>query len=134
MLKYMLDTDIAIYVIKNRPAAARAKFQQHQGQLCISSVTMMELIYGAEKSAQPERNLLDIEGFIQRLTVLPYEQKAAIHTAQIRAELEKSGMPIGAYDQMITGHARSCALIVVTNNTREFARVSGLRVENWASD
>jgi len=131
MLKYMLDTDIAIYVIKNRPAAARMQFQRHQGQLCVSCVTVMELTYGAEKSAHPERNLLDIEGFIQRLDVLPYDAKAAFHTAQIRAELEKSGTPIGAYDLMIAGHARSSGLTVVTNNTREFQRVSGIRVENW---
>jgi len=132
MLKYMLDTDIAIYVIKNRPAGARAKFQQQQGRLCVSSITVMELMYGAEKSAQPERNLGDIEGFIARLVVLPYDVGAAFHSAQIRAELEKSGTPIGAYDQMIAGHARSCGLVVVSNNTREFQRVSGLRVENWA--
>jgi len=128
----MLDTDIAIYVIKNRPAAARVRFQQCQGQLCVSSITVMELMYGSEKSAQPERNLRDIEGFIQRLEVLPYDEKAAFHTAQIRAELEKYGTPIGAYDQMIAGHARSWGLTVVTNNTREFQRVSGTRVDNWA--
>jgi len=131
MLRYMLDTDIAIYIIKNRPAIARVRFQQHQGQLCVSSVTVMELMYGAEKSAQPERNLRDIEGFSQRLEVLYYDERAAFHTAQIRAELEKTGIPIGAYDQMIAGHARSCGLVVVTNNTREFQRVSGIRVENW---
>jgi len=128
----MLDTDIAIYVIKNRPAAARARFQRHQGQLCVSCVTVMELMYGAEKSAQPERNLRDIEGFIQRLSVLHYDEKAACHTAQIRVELERAGTPIGAYDQMIAGHARACGLIVVSNNTREFQRVPGLRIENWA--
>jgi len=133
MLKYMLDTDIAIYVIKNRPALARARFQQHQGQLCVSSVTVMELLYGAEKSMQPERVLHGIEGFLQRLTVLRYDESAALHTAQIRAELEKAGTPIGAYDQMIAGHARACGLIVVTNNTREFQRISGIRLENWAS-
>jgi len=81
MLKYMLDTDIAIYVIKNRPATARMRFQQHHEQLCISSVTVMELMYGAEKSAQPERNLRDIEGFMGRLCVLHYDEKAAFHTA-----------------------------------------------------
>jgi len=129
----MLDTDIAIYVIKNRPVTARTRFQQHQGQLCVSTVTVMELMYGAEKSAQPQRNLRDIEGFIARLEVLPYAEKAAFHTAQIRAELERSGISIGAYDQMIAGHARSCGLIVVTNNTREFQRASGIRVENWVS-
>jgi len=132
MLKYMRDTDIAIYVIKNRPAIARAHFQQHQGRLCVSSVTVMELMYGAGKSAQPEKNLRDIEGFIGRLRVLHYDEKAAFHTAQVRAELEKSGMPIGGYDQMIAGHARSCGLVVVTNNIREFQRVSGIRIENWA--
>jgi len=132
VLKYLLDTDIAIYVIKNRPASARAKFQQHQGQLAISSVTLMELIYGAEKSAQRERNSRDIEGFVQRLTVLSYDEKAAFHSGQIRAELEKIGTPIGAYDLMIGGHARSCGLIVVSNNSREFARIPGIRVENWA--
>jgi len=131
MLKYMLDTDIAIYVIKNRPTAARMRFQRYQGRLCVSSVTVMELMYGAEKSAQPERNLHDIEGFIRRLRVLHYDEKAAFHTAQIRAELEKSGTPIGAYDQMIAGHARSCGLVVVTNNIREFQRVPGIRMENW---
>jgi len=132
MLKCMLDTDIAIYVIKNRPATARVQFQQQQGRLCVSTVTVMELIYGAEKSAQPQRNLRDIEGFIRRLSVLDYDEKAAFHTAQIRAELEKSGTPIGVYDQMIAGHARSCGLIVVTNNIREFQRVPGIRIENWA--
>jgi len=131
VLKYMLDTDIAIYVIKNRPAAARVRFQQNQGRLCVSAVTVMELMYGAEKSAQAERNLRDIEGFIGRLHVLSYDEQAAFHTAQIRAELEKAGTPIGAYDQMIAGHARACGLIIVTNNTREFQRVSGVRMENW---
>jgi len=72
----------------------------------------MELMYGAEKSAQPEKNLRDIEGFIGRLRVLHYDEKAAFHTAQIRVELEKSGTPIGGYDQMIAGHARSCGLVV----------------------
>jgi len=131
MLNYMLDTDISIYVIKNRPQAARERFQQYQGQLCVSSVTVMELLYGVEKSTQRERNLRDIEGFIQRLEVLDYNEKAAAHTAQIRAELEQLGTPIGAYDQMIAGHARSYGLIVVTNNSREFQRVAGLRIENW---
>jgi len=132
MLQYMLDTDISIYVIKNRPQTARIKFQQHQGQLCISSVTVMELFYGVEKSTQRERNLRDIEGFIQRLEVLDYDEKAAAHTASIRAELEKLGTPIGAYDQMIAGHARSCGMVVVTNNVHEFQRIAGLRLENWA--
>ncbi len=87
--------------------------------------------YGAEKSAAPERNLAVIEGFAARLEVLPYDRPAAIHSGQIRAELANQGQPIGPYDQMIAGHARSQGLIVVTNNSREFCRVAGLRLEDW---
>ena len=131
MLKYLLDTNIVVYVIKNRPHSARERFSRHQGQMGISSVTLMELVYGAEKSAQPERNLRDIEGLTARLDVLPYGDDAAIHTGQIRAELARRGTPVGAYDQMIAGHARSLGLILVSNNLREFERISGLRLENW---
>ncbi len=133
MLKYLLDTNIVIYTIKNRPLSVRTEFKKHEQQMCISTVTLMELIYGAEKSAKPEQNLLDIEGFIARLDVCEYTPEAAIHTGQIRAELAKLGTPIGPYDQMIAGHARSLGLIVVTNNTKEFERVKGLRVENWTA-
>lgn len=131
MLKYLLDTNIVIYVMKQRPAEVGERFVRHQGQLAISAVTLMELVYGAEKSAQSERNLRDIEGFSARLEVLPYDNSAAVHTGQIRAELASAGMPIGPYDQMIAGHARSLGLILVSNNAREFERVSGLRLENW---
>lgn len=133
MLKYMLDTNICIFTVKNRPAHMREVFNQHHGQMCISAVSLMELIYGAEKSASPERNLAVIEGFAARLDVLPYDEIAASHTGQLRAELAKSGTPIGPYDQMIAGHARSRGLIIVTNNRREFDRVPGLRVEDWAT-
>lgn len=134
MLKYMLDTNIVIHVIKNRPEVARMRFNRHQGQICISSVTLMELVYGAEKSSQVERNLQDIQGLTARLDVLAYEDFAAAHTGQIRAELARLGTPLGPYDQMIAGHARSQGLIVVTNNLREFQRVPGLRLENWLDD
>ena len=93
----------------------------------------MELIYGAEKSSNPERNLSEIEGFIARIDVVSYDDIAANHTGQIRAELARHGTPIGPYDQMIAGHARSQGLILVTNNLREFERVPGLRLENWVS-
>ena len=131
MLEFMLDTNICIFTIKNRPQQVRETFKKHYGQLAISTVTLMELIYGAEKSPNPERNLADVEGFAARLEVLKYDQNAAMHTGQLRAELARAGTPIGSYDQMIAGHARSQGLIMVTNNRREFDRVPGLRVEDW---
>lgn len=131
MLKYMLDTNIVIYTMKNRPRVVREAFRKHYAQMCISSVTYMELIFGAERSANPERNLHDLEGFVARLDVLPYEDGAAVHSGQIRAELAARGTPIGPYDQMIAGHARSLGLIVVTNDIKEFKRIEGLRLENW---
>lgn len=133
MLKFMLDTNICIFTIKNRPQQVREVFKRHSGQLCISTITLMELIYGAEKSASPERNLADVEGFAARLEVLPYDAQAAAHSGQLRAELARVGKPIGPYDQMIAGHARSLGLILVTNNLREFERVPGLRVEDWVN-
>ena len=131
MLKYMLDTNIVIYVIKNRPSKLKALFKRNSGLMCISAVTFGELVYGAEKSAQTERNLADIEAMAARLEVLSLDISAATHFGQLRAELAKSGKQIGPYDQMIAGHARSLGLILVTNNTKEFKRVPGLRIDNW---
>jgi tRNA(fMet)-specific endonuclease VapC len=131
MLKYLLDTDICIYTIKNRPQSVRDAFNRHHGQMAISSVTLMELIYGAEKSARPNQNLDVIEGFAARMETLPFDRDAAAHTGQLRAELAKMGTPIGPYDGLIAGHARSRGLIVVTNNRKEFSRVPGLRCEDW---
>lgn len=133
MLRYMLDTNICIFTIKNKPQVVREAFNRHYGQLAISTVTLMELVYGAEKSAVPERNLAVVEGFTARLEVLDYDTLAASHTAQLRAELAKAGTPIGPYDQMIAGHARARGLVLVSNNLREFQRVPGLRVEDWLS-
>ena len=131
MLKFMLDTNIVIYTIKNRPNSARKAFIKHEGQMCISSVTWGELVYGAERSSQPERNLADIEALAARLEVAPFEFSGATHFGQLRAELYKEGKPIGPYDMMIAGHARALGLVLVTNNLKEFKRVPGLRVENW---
>lgn len=131
MVKYLLDTNICIYTIKNRPDSVRKIFLECDGQMCVSTITQMELTYGAEKSAAVARNLKDIEGFLARLEVKDFDSAAATHTGQIRAELSKVGKPIGPYDQMIAGHARSLGLIVVTNNVAEFSRVPGIRVENW---
>jgi tRNA(fMet)-specific endonuclease VapC len=132
MLKYLLDTNILIYTIKNRPPRVRELFNRHADQLSISTVTLGELIYGAESSQQPERNLAVVEGMAARLEVLPFDADAAVHFGQIRAELRRGGRPIGPYDTMIAGHARSRGLVLVTNNLREFERVPGLRLENWA--
>ena len=133
MLKYMLDTNICIYTMKNRPAEVGVLFAKNIGRLCISTVTLMELVYGAEKSTNPERNLAAIDNFVGRLDILNYDQAAATHTGQVRAELARIGKPIGYCDTMIAAHARSSGLIIVTNNGREFERVPGLRIENWVS-
>lgn len=127
----MLDTNIVIYTIKNRPEVVRQTFKKHQGQMAVSSVTWGELVFGAERSSAPEKNYNDIESMVARLEVLTFDQQAATHFGQVRAELYNKGQPIGPYDMMIAAHARSTGLILVTNNTREFERVPGLRIENW---
>ena len=131
MLKYMLDTNIVIYAIRNRPKQVREAFKRHENQMGISAVTKSELIYGAERSSQPERNLADIEGLIARLEVAPFEDPAAEHFGQLRAELYRIGQPVDPYDMMIAAHARAMGLILVTNNMKAFERVPGLRIEDW---
>ncbi|MBE7197087.1 MAG: type II toxin-antitoxin system VapC family toxin [Parafilimonas terrae] len=131
MLAYMLDTNICIYIIKSRPPELRERFNRLADQLCISSITLGELHYGAEKSARRAENLAAIGQFVARLDVLPFGEKAAAHYGQVRAELSRAGTPCGPHDMQIGGHARSEGLIVVTNNLREFDRMPGLRTENW---
>jgi tRNA(fMet)-specific endonuclease VapC len=131
MLAFMLDTNICIHVMKTYPPEIRDRFNALAEQLCISTITLGELRYGAEKSARRAENLTAIEHFAARLEVLPFGEKAAAHYGQLRAELERAGTPCGPHDTQIGGHARSEGLIVVTNNTREFVRMPGLRVENW---
>jgi tRNA(fMet)-specific endonuclease VapC len=131
MLRYMLDTNICIYVIKNRPAQSRQRFNQLADQLCVSVITLAELIYGAEKSARVQQNLEVVEQFRGRLEVLPFMERAANHYGQLWAELDRAGQRIGIHDMMIGSHARSEGLTVVTNNVREFQRMPGLRFENW---
>ena len=131
MLKYLLDTNIVIYTMKNRPPKVREAFRLHSDEIAISTVTLGELIYGAERSSAPEQNLSDIAGMAARLEVLSFDADAAMHFGQVRAELARAGRPIGPYDQMIAGHARSRGFILVTNNLREFERVPGLRTVNW---
>ena len=131
MLKYMLDTNIVIYVIKQRPLCALKVFNQHAGLMCISSITYAELLHGVEKSTRPGHNLRQVEDFTSRLDILDYGKKAAAHYGDIRADLERKGTTIGINDLHIAGHARSESLVLVTNNLREFERVEGLRLDNW---
>jgi tRNA(fMet)-specific endonuclease VapC len=131
MLRYMLDTNICIYVIRNRPGGLRERFEQLSEQLCISTITLGELYFGAEKSARPPQNLKTVEEFVARLDVLPLSADAAAHYGQIRAGLERAGRPVGLHDMLIGAHARSEGLILVTNNRREFDRIPGLSLENW---
>ncbi|MGB4115964.1 MAG: type II toxin-antitoxin system VapC family toxin [Polaromonas sp.] len=131
MLKYLLDTNIVIYVIKRRPLEVLEMFNQHAGRMAISSITLAELHHGAEKSERVAQNLAVVEDFTSRLEVLPYAASAAQHYGSIRSALEKAGQPIGINDLHIAAHARSQGLVVVTNNLSEFERVPGLLVENW---
>jgi tRNA(fMet)-specific endonuclease VapC len=133
MLRYLLDTNIVIYVLKRRPIEVLSSFNANASRMAISSITLAELLHGAEKSSQVSKNLAVIEDFCSRLDVLSYGTKAAQHYGAIRAALEKLGQPIGVNDLHIAGHARSEGLVLVTNNVSEFMRVPALEVENWVS-
>lgn len=131
MLKYLLDTNLCIRVLRDRPQGLRERFNAEASGLSISSVVLYELLYGAAKSARPAENRRQVEAFAARLEVLDFDDDAAAHAGEIRAELEREGKPIGSYDVLIAGHARSRGLIVVTGNLAEFRRVEGLRCEDW---
>lgn len=131
MIRYLLDTNIVIYVIKKRPVEVLQTFNQHSGRMAISSITLAELFHGAEKSSRITDNLRVIDDFISRLEVLPYSAKAAQHYGSIRAALEKKGESIGVNDLHIAAHARSEGLVLVTNNLKEFERVPALETMNW---
>lgn len=131
MLRYLLDTNIVIYVLKRRPIEMLSLFNENASRMAISVITLSELFHGAEKSTRVSDNLVAIEDFCSRLEVLPYGAKAAQHYGAIRAGLEKTGQPIGVNDLHIAAHARSEGLVVVTNNVGKFAHVHALQVENW---
>ena len=131
MLRYLLDTNLCIRVLRDRPPAMRARFNDNAEAMCLSDVVLYELLYGAERSAEPARVRREVEHFAGRLAVLPFDSEAAAHSAEIRADLERRGGVIGPYDLMIAGHARSRGLVVVTGNLGEFQRVRGLRCEDW---
>jgi tRNA(fMet)-specific endonuclease VapC len=131
MLRYMLDTNLCIRVLRDRPPALLPRFNAEAEALCLSTIVLTELLHGAAKSAKPAENRRAVEHFAARLEVLPFDADAAAHAADIRGVLERQGQTIGAYDVLIAGHARSRGLIVVTGNLGEFSRVDGLRSEDW---
>jgi tRNA(fMet)-specific endonuclease VapC len=131
MLRYLLDTNVCIRVLRDRPPEARERFNLEADSLCISAVVLTELLHGAAKSSRPEHHRAEVERFAARLEVLPFDDVAADHAADIRATLERKGQPIGGYDLLIAGHARSRGLTIVTGNLVEFGRVDGLRCEDW---
>ena len=134
MLKFMLDTNIVIYVIKRRPIEVMGIFNENAGRMAISAITLSELFYGAEKSAKVAQNLAVVEEFASLLEVPPYTAKAAQHHGAIRSALEKAGRTVGVNDPHIAAHARSEGLTLVTNNLGEFEHVPGLLTENWVAD
>jgi len=131
-MKYLLDTNICIYIIKKKPEIVLKKVQTlATSDLCVSSITVAELRYGVEKSQYVKKNQQALEMFLLPLTILPFDKDAAIAYGKIRAELEAKGQPIGSLDTLIASHALSLGYTIVSNNTREYDRVPGLHVENW---
>lgn len=129
----MLDTNICIYVIKHKPEQVFLKLQEHDpSEVCISTVTYAELIHGVEKSQSIEKNRVALALFLANIEIMDFDSSAAESYGKIRADLEKAGKPIGSLDMMIAGHAKSLGYTMVTNNTKEFMRVNGLKLENWA--
>ena len=128
---FMLDTDICIYAINKRPKKLKTKFDAHYGHLSISTVTLAELMYGVQKSSNPESNLQNVLEFCKYVNILFFDDAAAIEYGKIRAELERSGRRIGQNDTLIAAHTRSVDATLVTNNTGEFKRVQDLKVEKW---
>ena len=128
----MLDTNICIYIIKNKPQSLREKFREFDvGDLCISSITVSELYYGVYKSLYVEKNILALEHFLRPFDILEYDLNASIEYGKITATLEKSGKVIGGLNMMIAAHALSNKMTLVTNNIKEFERVENLVLDNW---
>jgi len=131
-MKYVLDTNICIAIIRNKPADAIKKLTSHRpGDVGVSVITVAELVHGAQKSSQPENNMAALDQFLLPLEVADFDQGAAIAYGQIRADLEKKGTPIGSMDMLIAAHALSLGIVLVTNNTEEFQRVPNLKIEDW---
>ena len=133
-MKYMLDTNICIYIIKKKPPELIKRFKQIEiSQIGISSITMSELVFGVYKSSKPEQNKLALAQFAAPLEILPFGDEAADFYGRLRTHLEKQGTPIGSLDMLIAAHALSIGSILITNNEKEFNRIPNLRIENWAN-
>ncbi|MEP7376088.1 MAG: type II toxin-antitoxin system VapC family toxin [Chitinophagaceae bacterium] len=131
-MAWMLDTNTCIYLIKQKPVSVLEKFRSIEpGQIALSVITIAELEYGARKSAAVEKNLAALHQFSIPFEILPFDYNATVEYGIIRADLESKGTPIGSMDTLIASHAKSLNYILVTNNEKEFRRVSGLQVENW---
>jgi len=134
-MKYLLDTNICIYLIKKKPMSVIHRFDDHQvGDIGISSITVAELSYGVQKSQRQKQNQAALLQFLSPLVIVEFNTDAAFSYGQIRVELESRGTPIGSLDTLIAGHAVSMGMTLVTNNEREFSRVPGLIVENWVEN
>ena len=131
-MKYMLDTNICIFLIKHKPEKVINRFLKlNSTDICISSITFAELFYGVEKSQAKIKNRIALTLFLSNIAIKSFDSLAAEEYGVVRAELERTGLPIGPLDTQIAAHARSLGLTLVTNNTREFKRVSRLTVEDW---
>lgn len=129
---FMLDTNICIYIIKKQPANVLKKFSSlHLTDVCISSVTFAELMFGVAKSQHPQKNKTALEEFVLPMEIMPFDDEAARYYGHLRTYLEKKGIPIGPMDLMIAAHAQSTCSVLVTNNEKEFTRIPELKVENW---
>jgi tRNA(fMet)-specific endonuclease VapC len=131
-VKYLLDTNICIFLVKRKPVSVLLRFEQQSPQdISISTVTLAELRYGADKSSRPRQNHAALDAFLVPLSVLDFDSEAADRYGQVRADLERQGTPIGPLDTMIAAHALRLGAALVTNNSSEFSRVAGLNVEDW---
>jgi tRNA(fMet)-specific endonuclease VapC len=132
MMKYMLDTNTCIYIIKRKPTEVIDRLRQIRvSQVGISSITLSELMYGVMKSSKPEQNQIALAQFLGPMEILSYDDEAAQYYGSLRAFLEEHGTPIGSLDMLIAAHALSIDCILVTNNEREFNRVPNLKIDNW---
>ncbi len=131
-MNYMLDTNMCIYIIKRHPEKVLKKFLTLSvGEVCISSITLAELMYGIHKSQYSKKNKAALQDFLLPLDIMPFNDEVTDHYGRIRTYLEKKGVPIGALDTMIAAHALSLGSILVTNNQKEFVRVPDLNIEDW---